>query len=82
VLLLDETASPWQRWLGLDASAPLRQAAALHVELRREQWIEQAGVLVGYTAQARVLRSLWRKGTPEASLAIVFNGTVRARATW
>jgi archaellum biogenesis ATPase FlaH len=82
VLLLDESASPWQRWLGVDAGAALRQAVALHVELRREQWVQRNGLLVGYTAQARVLRSLWRSGMPEAPLEIVFNGTVRARDTW
>jgi hypothetical protein len=82
VLLLDETASLWQRWLGRDRTAALRQAAALHIELQRERWVRRDGVLVGYEAQARVVRSLWRGGAPSAPVAIVFNGTVQARATW
>jgi RecA/RadA recombinase len=82
VLLLDETAPLWQRWLNLDAAAGLRQAAALHIELRREEWLVQEGVLRGYAARAQVVRSLWRGGAPSAPVAIVFNGTVHARTTW
>jgi len=82
VLLLNETASLWQRLLSLDMAAALRQAAALHVELRREEWVYKEGELVGYAARAQVVRSLWRGGSPSAPVAIVFNGTVRARTTW
>lgn len=80
VLFVDETASLWQRWLG--PAAALRQAAALHVELQREQWVQLDGVLAGYAARAEVVRSLWRSGAPSVAVAIVFNGTVRARETW
>ena len=82
VLLIDERAALWQRWLNVDPAAPLRQAAALHVDLHREQWVARDGVVVGYMARAQVVRSLWRGGAPQASVAIVFNGTVQARATW
>jgi hypothetical protein len=82
VLLLDEAAPPWQRWLGLDAAAAVRQHAALHVELRRERWLYDSGELIGYNAAASLIASRWRADRPTTSLSIVFNGTVRAGATW
>lgn len=82
VLFVDDSPSPWQRWLGMDAAAVLRQNAALHVDLRRERWLRREGTLVGYQARARVLRSRWRNDTPSVAIELVFNGTVRARATW
>ena len=64
------------------AQARRRLAAALHVDLHRALWVAREGVVVGYMARAQVVRSLWRGGAPQASVAIVFNGTVQARATW
>jgi recombination protein RecA len=85
VLLLDQAVAPWRRRLNLDATAALRQAAALHIELRHERWLQREGQLVGYEARAELLRSLWRTGpaaAASAAVAIVFNGAVHARETW
>lgn len=82
VLVIDEPASPWQRWLGRDPAAPLRRQAALHVEMRRERWLRRDGRLAGYGAHAQVVRSLWRSDGPAAALEILFNGAVHARPTW
>ena len=40
------------------------------------------GELTGYEARATLLRSRWRPDHPNAPVAIIFNGTVRARDTW
>lgn len=82
VLFVDEVEAPWQRWLQRDASGPVRQNVALHVELRRERWLRRDGVLVGYSARAQVRRSRWRSDNPTAPVEIVFNGSVHARTTW
>lgn len=82
LVLLDEAHAPWLRWLNLDASHRLRQAAALHIEMQREQWLRCGGDLVGYRAQAQVLKSRWVAGVHSAPVEIVFNGTVKARETW
>ena len=82
VVFTDEQHAPWRQRLGLDAGAAVRSQAALHVELRRERWLKQEGQLVGYRATARVVRSRWRSDSPQASIEIVFNGTVRAQPTW
>lgn len=82
VVFTDEQHAPWQRWLDLDPGAAVRAQAALHVELQRERWLRRSGELVGYCATARVVRSRWRSDSPQASIEIVFNGTVRAQPTW
>jgi recombination protein RecA len=82
LVFTDEAHAPWQRWLDLDPGAAVRGAAALHVELQRERWLRREGQLVGYSARAKVLRSRWRSDAPQASIEIVFNGTVRAQQTW
>lgn len=82
LLLIDEADPPWQRWLNLDRSHVVRRQAALHIEMRREQWLYQAGLLVGYRATAHVHKSHWRHDKPQTPIAIHFNGTVKAQATW
>ena len=82
LLLIDEVDPPWQRWLNLDRSRVVRRHAALHIEMQREQWLQQAGILVGYRATAHVLKSRWRYDKPSTPLEIRFNGTVKAQATW
>lgn len=82
LIVLDEAHAPWQRWLNWDASQRLRHFAALHIEMQREQWLRRSGELIGYRAQARVLKSRWVQGGRSAAVEIVFNGTVRARETW
>ncbi len=82
LLLLDEPSPPWMRWLNLDSSSLVRWCAALHIEMQRERWLRQQGVLSGYQARARLLKSHWVYGIRSASVEIVFNGTVRAQETW
>ena len=82
LLVLDEPQPPWLRWLNLDAGSEVRRAAALHIEMQRERWLREGGALVGYRAQARLLKSRWVYGPRSAPVELVFNGTVRARETW
>ena len=82
LIVLDEAHAPWQRWLNLDSSQRVRQAAALHIEMQREQWLQRGGELVGYRAQAHVLKRRGNAGERRAMVEIVFNGTVKARETW
>lgn len=82
LLFIDEPSPAWQRWLNWDGSAGVRQVAALHLELRREQWLSEAHQLVGYQATATVRKSRWTRRLRSAGVRIVFNGTVRAEATW
>jgi hypothetical protein len=82
LVLLDEPKAPWARWLHLDSSAAVRWAAALHVEMQREQWLRRDGELAGYRAQARLLKSRWVYGIRSAPVEILFNGTVQARESW
>lgn len=86
LLLIDELQPPWQRrllgGLLLDQRRQLHQNVALHIAVRRERWLRENGVLIGYRAQARVERSRRRHDQPQAPVEIRFNGTVRARNTW
>ena len=82
LLVLDEPRAPWLRWLNLDSSNLTRWAAALHIEMQREQWLRQGGELIGYRAQARLLKSRWVYGIRSAPVEVLFNGTVKAGATW
>jgi recombination protein RecA len=82
LIFLEEPQAPWLRWLNLDASRRVRWAAALHIEMRREQWLRRRGELVGYRAQAHVLKSQWRQKAGSAAVEITFNGTVKASGTW
>jgi recombination protein RecA len=81
VIFLDEARPPWLRWLKLDSSA-IAHVAALHVELKREIWLERDRELVGYRAQAQVIKSRWARAGQTVPVEIIFNGTVRARETW
>ena len=82
LLCIDELNPPWQRWLNLDRTAPVRKTAALHLHFRRERWLREAGELTGYSAQVQVAKSVWRRDRPAAQIEIRFNGTVRAQETW
>lgn len=82
VVVLDEAHPSWRRWLNLDSSQRVRQAASLHIEMQRERWLRRGGELVGYRAQAHVLKSRWVQGGRSAVVEISFNGTVKARQTW
>jgi len=82
LIMLDEPQPPWLRWLNLDAGSQVRSIAALHIEMQRERWLRQGGVLVGYRAQARLLKSRWAHRPASAPVELVFNGTVRAQETW
>ena len=81
VIFLDEPQPPWLRWLRLGSGA-IAHYAALHVDLKHERWLERAGTLVGYEAQAQVVRSRWARGGQTTPVAVEFNGTVKARETW
>ncbi|HEY3341710.1 MAG TPA: hypothetical protein VGK81_06815, partial [Anaerolineae bacterium] len=81
VIFVDEVRPPWLRHLKLDSSAILH-SAALHVELRRERWIERERELIGYGALAQVVKTRWGRSGQTAPVEIIFNGTVRARDTW
>lgn len=82
LVLLDEPSPPWQRWLNLDHSGAVRQAAALHLAMRRERWLHERGAFVGYRAQVRVRKSRWTPQRRTVPIEVLFNGTVRARDTW
>ena len=85
-LFVDDPGPPWQRWpissWLLSRSWPVRQQAALWIDIRHERWLQEEGVLRGYAALARVERSRWRHDRPRVPLEIRFNGTVKAHATW
>lgn len=82
VVLLAESPQRWHRWLNLNSMTAERQNAALHIDLQRERWLYREGELIGYAARVQLLRSLWRRGAPSTTIAIEFNGVVRARAVW
>ncbi|MEI2726746.1 MAG: hypothetical protein V9H26_25525 [Verrucomicrobiota bacterium] len=50
LVLLDEPSAPWVRWMNLDRARPVRWSSALHLDMRREQWLRKNGALVGYRA--------------------------------
>lgn len=80
LLLMDEPEPLWKRWLS-DSRAVARHAA-LHVGLKREQWLYQQDRLVGYRAVVHLLKSRWTTAKETAAIEIVFNGTVKAREVW
>lgn len=89
VICLDEPRPPWLRWLRLPSSA-IAHYAALHVELKREKWLQDPqnnahahpGSIMGYLAQAHIVQSEWARAGQTTPIAIEFNGTVKARDTW
>jgi recombination protein RecA len=82
VIFLDEPQPPWLNWLGWSRSHALQQWTALHIELRREEWLYQEEKLIGYQATARIVKSRWASSGGAASVAIRFNGTVKTSRTW
>ncbi len=82
LLLLDEFAPGWQRWLRPERYSILTQQAALQIALKRERWLEGKGQITGYEAEALLLKSRWAESGATARIAITFNGTVRAQTTW
>jgi recombination protein RecA len=82
LVFLDDPSPPWRRWFYLDQSGRVRWQAALHIEMRREQWVDYGGELTGYRARARLLKSRWVYGLRSAPVEILFNGTVKAAGTW
>ena len=82
LVFLDDPSPPWRRWFHLDQSGAVRWHAALHIEMRREQWLDYGNDLTGYRALARLLKSRWVYGLRSAPVEILFNGTVEAAGTW
>ncbi len=82
LMMLDEPQPPWLRWFGLQRAFDVNNWAALHLSLKREEWLYQRGVLVGYQATAHLIKSRWAQGKAAAGVAIHFNGTVQAGRTW
>jgi len=82
LIILDELQAPWLQWLAGTRSSAIQHCAALHVELRRERWIESEGELRGYQAEAHILKSQRTRPGQVAHIAIEFNETVHARDTW
>lgn len=82
LVLLDEYAPGWLRWLRPASHTPLAQHAALHIALKRERWLYREQQITGYEAEAALMRSRWAKSGAKTRIAITFNGVVRAQATW
>lgn len=68
--------------LRLGLSPELHLAAGLHIMLHRERWLYQSGQLIGYQAVANIKKSRWHAPKRRTSIAIEFNGTVKAAPTW
>lgn len=83
LICLDEPQPPWARWLRFNSGA-LPHCAQLHLELKREKWLERQGEVVGYSALAHLVKSHWAPAAQAAPVRVefVFNGTVHARETW
>lgn len=81
LVILDDWNAAWLRWFNWDSSAQVRPWAALHLELRHEAWLMQQEAMIGYRAHAHVLKTRWGRGG-KATIAVEFNGTVKARDTW
>ena len=80
VLWLDQPYPFWQRWAQRLMDSSLAAYADVHLEVQHERWLERAVQIYGYQAQVKVLRNRWgRNGA--TSIAIEFNGTVKARET-
>ncbi|MBX7214045.1 MAG: DNA recombination/repair protein RecA [Thermoflexales bacterium] len=82
LLLLDTPRPGWREWLNAPGRGAAIQQAALHLEARRERWLDYEHSLRGYRAQIRVARSRRGQAGASAAIEIVFNGVVRRRETW
>jgi recA bacterial DNA recombination protein len=82
VILLDESYPLWQRLTRRLTGSSLAAQADLHLEVQHEHWLERAARIYGYQARVEVLRNRWGRSGVAVSIAIEFNGTVRARETW
>ena len=82
LILLDEIQPPWLPALSGWTSRAVAHYAALHIELVREGWIESGGELVGYRAQARVVKRRGPGRGQSAPIAIEFGEAVQSRETW
>ena len=82
VVVTGESQAPWQGWFSGSKTNAIQHYAALHIELQREQWIESAGRLQGYQAQARVMKSHGAGSGRVAVIAIKFDDTLRAKESW
>ncbi len=74
VIVVDEPRAPWLRWLG-PASSAIGHCAALHIELKRERWLERGRDLIGYRAQAQVMKSRWASAGQTAPVEIILDTT-------
>ncbi|MEZ4682097.1 MAG: hypothetical protein R2932_48615 [Caldilineaceae bacterium] len=82
LIVLDEFAPSWRRWLRPEYYSALTQQAALHIALKKERWLTRESRITGYEAEASLVHSRWAVRGGAARIAITFNGTVRAQATW
>lgn len=81
LILVDELQPPWLPPLSARTRAAAHYAA-LQIELEHEGWIESEGELVGYRAQARVVKARGPGRGRSIPIAIHFGETVLARETW
>lgn len=82
LVVVDDPQPLWLRWLPAFDRSALRQAAALHLELRNAQWVEHGDRLRGYRTRVEVVHSRWARAGQAAHIEILFNGTVKAGPTW
>ncbi len=81
LILLDEIQPPWLPPLAARTRAAAHYAA-LQIELTHEGWMEAEGELVGYRAQARVIKARGAGRGQSARVNIQFGAAVRSRETW
>ena len=77
LILLDTPSPSWRRWLRFGANSPVARAAALHIEVEDEHWLHRNGELVGYQAQAHLLKSDWAGAVRSAPITIDFGAVVQ-----
>ncbi len=53
---------------------PLNQAAAVRLQVRREQWQHDGSRIAGYSARVAVLRNRWGRPGQETTIRVTFNG--------
>ncbi len=82
IIFLDESSAPLRSIQNDHTRNELGHSIALHLDLQRVRWIQEAGELRGYQARVCVLRNRFGHVGQSALIAIEINGTVRARKTW